>query len=96
MISASDREKAIMLINEAVSSGSSLTKACKELGVDARTYYRWIHLKKETGAYDDLRPKTERKEPANKLSPEERKRIIANFPCFSYSNQNAPSITCCE
>ena len=44
MISASDREKAIMLINEAVSSGSSLTKACKELGVDARTYYRWIHL----------------------------------------------------
>ena len=52
MISASDREKAIMLINEAVSSGSSLTKACKELGVDARTYYRWIHLKKETGAYD--------------------------------------------
>jgi len=22
--------------------------------------------------------------------------IIANFPCFSYSSQNAPSITCCE
>ena len=23
-------------------------------------------------------------------------KYIANFPCFSYSNQNAPSITCCE
>ena len=22
--------------------------------------------------------------------------MIANFPCFSYSNQNTPSITCCE
>ena len=76
MISASDRENAIMLIDEAVSSGASLSKACKELGVNERTYYRWIQLKKETGSYDDLRPKTERKEPANKLSPEERKTII--------------------
>ena len=76
MISTSDRENAVMLINEAVSSGASLTKACKELGVDERTYYRWIQLKKETGSYDDLRPKTERKEPANKLSPEERKTVI--------------------
>ena len=22
--------------------------------------------------------------------------LNANFPCFSYSNQNTPSITCCE
>ena len=40
MISTSDRENAVMLIDEAVSSGASLTKACKELGVDERTYYR--------------------------------------------------------
>lgn len=76
MISASDREKAVMLIDEAVSSGASLSKACKELGMDERTYYRWIRLKKETGSYEDLRPKAERPEPANKLSPEERKTII--------------------
>ena len=25
-----------------------------------------------------------------------RRYFSANFPCFSYSNQNAPSITCCE
>lgn len=23
-------------------------------------------------------------------------KVNANFPCFSYSNQNTPSITCCE
>ena len=71
MISASDREKAVLLIKEAVSSGASLSKACEELGVNERTYYRWIRLKKETGSYDDLRPKAERKPPANKLTSEE-------------------------
>ena len=76
MISASDREKAVLLIKEAVSAGASLSKACKELGVNERTYYRWIHLKKETGSYDDLRPKAERKPPANKLTSEERRTII--------------------
>ena len=76
MISASDRENAVMLIDEAVSSGAALSKACKELGIDERTYYRWIRLKKESGSYDDLRPKTERPEPANKFSPEERKNVI--------------------
>ena len=72
MISASDRENAVMLIDEATSSGASLSKACKELGIDERTYYRWIRLKKESGSYDDLRPKAERPEPANKFTPEER------------------------
>lgn len=76
MISASDREKAVLLIKEAVSSGASLSKACEELGVNERTYYRWIRLKKETGSYDDLRPKAERKPPANKLTSEEIRTII--------------------
>lgn len=70
MISASDREKAVLLINEAVSAGASLSKTCEELGLKERTYYRWIRLKKETGSYDDLRPKAERKPPVNKLSSE--------------------------
>ena len=34
------REKAVLLIKEAVSSGASLSKACEELGVNERTYYR--------------------------------------------------------
>ena len=76
MISASDRKNAVMLIDEAVASGASLAKACNELGIKGRTYYRWIRLKKETGSYDDLRPNAERKVPANKLSAEERQAVI--------------------
>ena len=76
MISASDRKNAVMLIDEAVASGASLAKACNELGIKERTYYRWIRLKKETGSYDDLRPNAERKAPANKLSDEERQAVI--------------------
>ena len=76
MISASDRKNAVMLIDEAVASGASLAKACDELGIKERTYYRWIRLKKETGSYDDLRPNAERKAPANKLSAEERQAVM--------------------
>ena len=76
MISAPDRENAVMLISEAVSSGASLSRACKELGLDERTYYRWIRQKNKTGSYDDQRPKADRQAPANKFSPEERKKVI--------------------
>lgn len=76
MISASDRENAVMLIHEAVESGASLASACNELGIDERTYYRWTHLQRETGSYEDLRPGAERKAPANKLSEEERQAVI--------------------
>ena len=76
MISASDRETAVLLINEAVSSGAYLSRACKEIGITDRTYYRWIRLKKDHGSYGDLRPNADRSEPANKLTPEEKKEII--------------------
>ena len=67
MISASDRENAVMLIDEAVSSGARLKAACEEIGINERTYYRWIKLNKEAGSYGDLRPKTDRPAPVNKL-----------------------------
>ena len=41
MISAADREKAVELIDEAVSNGASCKKACERLGLTERTYYRW-------------------------------------------------------
>ena len=85
MISASGRSKAVELINEAVISSARLFKACAELGITERTYYRWIKLNKTTGSYEDLRPTAERPEPSNKLSPQERQRIIntANQPEFA-------------
>ena len=76
MISASDREEAIKLIEEAVDSGARLNNACKELGIDERTYYRWIKQKKETQSVSDKRIDAERPEPANKLTAEERKKIL--------------------
>lgn len=85
MISASDRRKAVELIDEAVTSGARLFKACNELGITDRTYYRWIKQLHILGTVEDLRPIVERPEPANKLSAEEREQIIAtvNQPEFS-------------
>ena len=41
MISASDRENAVLLINEAIKSGASCKKACERFGITERTFYRW-------------------------------------------------------
>lgn len=41
MIPAPDRNEAIALIDEAVSSGAKLNNACKILDLTERTYYRW-------------------------------------------------------
>ena len=36
MISASDRKNAVLLINEAITSGASCKKACERLGITER------------------------------------------------------------
>ncbi|SEQ69320.1 DDE-type integrase/transposase/recombinase [Butyrivibrio sp. TB] len=73
MISTSDRRQAVELITEAVDSGAALYKACKELGISKRTYNRW---KNTDNDYIDKRTTCERPEPANKLSQEERQKIL--------------------
>ena len=73
MISASDRRQAVELINEAVSSGAALYKACNELGISKRTYNRW---KNTDNDYIDKRTTCERPEPVNKLTPEEKQEIL--------------------
>ena len=87
MINVSDRSKAITLIDEAVTSGSSLSSACEELGLTERTYYRWMKLYRTTGSFADRRQTAERPEPANKLTEEERKNIlqVVNSPKFKSS-----------
>jgi putative transposase len=74
MISAADRQHAIELINEAVTTGASLNRACKELELSARTYQRWTH---DDDLNVDARPLAKRPAPANKLSEEERQGILA-------------------
>ena len=56
MISASDRETAVLLIDEAIVSGASCKKACDRLGITERTFYRWKKRKADTDSYEDGRP----------------------------------------
>ena len=76
MISAADREKAVELIDEAVSNGASCQKACKRLGLTERTYYRWKRRKIKTDSYEDGRPNADHSNPRNKLTTEARHQII--------------------
>lgn len=73
MISISDRKIAVELINEARTSGARLQPACKILNITERTYQRWVT---ENGVKEDQRPLAKRPVPKNKLSEEERAKII--------------------
>lgn len=81
MISASSRKQAISLIKEAMNSGAREEVACKELGISLRTLQRW---RSKQSPDEDQRPLVKRKEPKNKLSIEEKERIIetVNQPEF--------------
>ena len=68
--------EAIKLIEEAVDSGAQLSNACKALGITDRTYYRWKNLDKSYRSYEDRRTYADHSDPANKLSPEERQRVL--------------------
>ena len=74
-----------MLIDEAVKNGARLNKACSVLNVTERTYYRWINLNKEHGTFDDRRLYADHSNPANKLSADERQKILdtVNEECFA-------------
>jgi putative transposase len=62
----------LSLVDTAVAQGCRQARACEVVGIDAKTYQRWV-LKPILG--DQRRgPKAE---PANKFTPEERAKIIA-------------------
>lgn len=71
MITATDRQMAIDLINEAVTAGARCFKACEILGISLRTLQRW----KKHGLTDGRTLRQH--EPANKLSAEERQHVVA-------------------
>lgn len=74
MISAPDRRKAVILIEEARQSGARLEPACKVMGITARTFQRWT---RDGGMAEDRRPYAEHSRPPNKLSVEERNEVLA-------------------
>jgi len=73
MISASDRREAVELIEEACQTGARKEKACAELGIDVRTYRRWMSGGE---VRSDGRPQAVRPAPKNKLTEDERQKIL--------------------
>lgn len=83
MISTSDRQRAVELVKEAVSTGARQRLACGELGLTERTLQRW---QDEAGVVRmDGRPSAVRAVPANKLSEVERAQVLrlVNEPRFA-------------
>jgi len=82
LISTSDREKAVELIDEARAAGARLKPACDILGISSRTYQRWTS---DGSVSEDQRPIIDRPSPKNKLTEEERSKVIqvANSPEFA-------------
>jgi transposase InsO family protein len=58
-----------MLVEEAVAGGARLSKACEVVGLPARTLQRWVHSPVDGR-------KGPRHEPANKLTPRERDKVV--------------------
>lgn len=81
----SSRIKVVDAINEAIKSGARQFKACEVVGISERTFQRWRKQGKKTvdGRLDAKRP-----EPANKLTDEEKERIIQTMN--QKENRNLP------
>ncbi len=75
----------IELIEEAVGCDCRRAQACEALGISLRTYQRWT--REDGGNELDARKGSRRTAPANKLSEDERRQIlaVANSPEFASS-----------
>ena len=73
-----DRQKAIGLIEEAVTAGARYFKACAVLEINVRTLQRWKKALSEQQELEDRRKASAaNRPPANKLSNQEREAILA-------------------
>ncbi len=83
MISTSDRQTAIALIDAAVTAGARRAKACATLEISDRTLRRWMNGGE---VQPDGRPIVSRPEPANKLSPVERAAVLDVCNAVEFAN----------
>ncbi|WP_376717171.1 helix-turn-helix domain-containing protein, partial [Halomonas piscis] len=42
MTSLPDRQRIVTLVQDAQRDGARLAKACQVMGINVRTYYRWV------------------------------------------------------
>ena len=89
MISTPDRQRVILLINEAHDAGARLKPACAIICISLRTFQRW---NKEGVNTKDKRPFAVRKPPKNKLTKEEKDEIIATIAKPEYIDLNCTQI----
>lgn len=71
------RQNAIELILDAVKAGARRKKACELLGLPCRTFRRWLQRRQYESLEDKRKAAAALRTPANKLSNEERKRIVS-------------------
>lgn len=84
-----DRQMAIDLIDEACTAGARQARACAVLEIDVRTLRRWRRQQGDEQRLSDRRREAAAERvPANKLSPQERARILA--VCHAPAYQSLP------
>lgn len=90
LVSASDREEGLTLIDEANRNGCSILQAAELLGISERTYWRWHSQQKTFGKSEDKRQTATRPIPVNKLTEADEKEIleIVNRPEFANDPPN--------
>lgn len=93
MVAMADRKKIIELVDQALKAGARLSMACDIVGIPARTLQRW---RNNPEIADGRKAAFEQREPANKLSEQERMKIlqIVNQQEFSAmsANQIVPAL----
>ncbi|WP_407941944.1 IS3 family transposase [Microbulbifer celer] len=77
MIASEDRQVAIELIEEAVTAGAARYKACAVLNLTVRTLQRWEKALQERSLVDQRKRAAQARTPGNKLTIEERQKILA-------------------
>ena len=77
----------LALVDEAVQSGARLERVCEMLGIDARTTQRW----RGAAGGDDRRAGPHRR-PANALSLEERRRLVATANSAEFRDKSPKQI----
>ena len=72
-MSLEQRQQLIAMIDQASTDGARLRQACQVVEIDPATYRRWQF---NGQVLVDRRASAQRPEPANKLSPQERKHVL--------------------
>ena len=82
MINSEDRQKAIEIIQDAISEGARLKKCCEVLEISVRTYQRW-----KSGKISDERKGAAKNIP-RKLDASEKKEIVDTCCSIEFKDSN--------